>query len=270
MAYLPYAVILFFVCPSCAGYCKKEGRVWGKTRKQHQYTLFQDRTSLHNIPTCKNPVTVAAMVFQIVGLSMSMAGLAGTILICALPMWRVTAFIGTNIVVAQVFWEGLWMNCVYESTGKMQCKIYDSLLDLSPDLQAARGLLVITIVLACLGFLIFLMGAQCTNCLENKRVKARIVIISGITFILSGVLTLVPVCWTANTIIHDFYNPLVPEALKRELGAALYVGWATGGFLLFGGAFLCCTCPPREKNYPMRYTPAKSTTHSSYAIKNYV
>ncbi|XP_041092583.1 claudin-4-like [Polyodon spathula] len=215
-------------------------------------------------------VTVAAMVFQIVGLSMSMAGLVGTILICALPMWRVTAFIGTNIVVAQVFWEGLWMNCVYESTGQMQCKIYDSLLDLSPDLQAARGLLVITIVLACLGFLIFLVGAQCTNCLENKKVKARIVLVSGITFILCGVLTLIPVCWTANTIINDFYNPLVPEALKRELGAALFVGWATGGFLLFGGAFLCCTCPPREKNYPMRYTPAKSTTHSSYAIKNYV
>ncbi|KAJ8276020.1 hypothetical protein COCON_G00077720 [Conger conger] len=211
------------------------------------------------------------MALQVLGITMSMTGLVGTIVICALPMWRVTAFIGTNIVVAQVFWQGLWMNCVYESTGQMQCKIYDALLDLSPDLQAARGLVVITIVLACLGFLIFLVGAQCTNCLDNPRVKARLVLASGVTFMLSGLTTLVPVSWTASSIIQDFYNPLVPEALKRELGAALYVGWVTAGFLLFGGAVLCTTCPPEKVSYPARYTMGKVSTHSSsYAIKNYV
>ncbi|XP_064207393.1 claudin-4-like [Anguilla rostrata] len=229
------------------------------------FCLFPSLLSIRLAPT------ETAMALQVLGITMSMIGLAGTIVICALPMWRVTAFIGTNIVVAQVFWQGLWMNCVYESTGQMQCKIYDALLDLSPDLQAARGLVVITIVLACLGFLIFLVGAQCTNCLDNPRVKARLVLASGVTFVLSGLTTLVPVSWTASSIIQDFYNPLVPEALKRELGAALYVGWVTAGFLLFGGAVLCTTCPPEKVSYPARYTLGKISTHSSsYAIKNYV
>ncbi|MBN3308306.1 claudin-4-like [Amia ocellicauda] len=211
------------------------------------------------------------MAFQILGITLSLTGGLGTILICALPMWRVTAFIGNNIVVAQVFWEGLWMNCVYESTGQMQCKVYDALLDLSPDLQAARGLVVVGMVLAGLGLLIFLTGAQCTNCLDDPGVKARFVLASGITFVLSGVTTLVPVSWTANTIIHDFYNPLVPEPLKRELGAALYVGWVTAGFLLLGGGVLCSTCPPQEKiDWPPRYAPARTVSNSSYAIKNYV
>ncbi|XP_048836595.1 claudin-4-like [Brienomyrus brachyistius] len=212
------------------------------------------------------------MALQTLGITLSMVGLAGTILICALPMWRVTAFIGTNIVVAQVFWEGLWMNCVYESTGQMQCKIYDALLDLSADLQAARGLVVIAIVLACLGFLTFLVGAQCTNCLGNPRAKARVVVASGVTFILSGLTTIVPVSWTANRIIQDFHNPMVPEALKKELGAALYVGWVTAGFLLSGGAVLCTTCPPEKSNHSIRYMLANthSSIQPSYAVKDYV
>ncbi|XP_030632497.1 claudin j [Chanos chanos] len=210
------------------------------------------------------------MALQVLGITLSMIGLAGTILICALPMWKVSAFIGTNIVVAQVFWEGLWMTCVYERTGQMQCKIYDALLDLDPSLQAARGLVVITMVLACLGFFIFLVGAECTNCLSDPRVKARIVVASGITFMLSGLTTVVPVSWTANSIIRDFHNPIVHEALKREMGAALYVGWVTAGFLFFGGAVLCTNCPPEQESYSSRYTLAKSGSPNSYAIKNYV
>uniref|UniRef100_A0A674F1K7 Claudin n=1 Tax=Salmo trutta TaxID=8032 RepID=A0A674F1K7_SALTR len=112
------------------------------------------------------------MAVEELGITLSMVGLAGTILICALPMWKVTVFIGTHLVVMQVFWEGLWMTCVSETTGQMQCKIYNALLVLSPDLQAARGLIVISMVLGCLAFLVFLLGARCTNCLSHPRVKA--------------------------------------------------------------------------------------------------
>ncbi|KTG32777.1 hypothetical protein cypCar_00016814 [Cyprinus carpio] len=211
-----------------------------------------------------------SMPLQVLGITLSMIGFAGTIIICALPMWKVTAFIGTNIVVAQVFWEGLWMTCVYERTGQMQCKLYDALLDLDPSLQAARGLIVTTMALECLAFLIFLVGADCTNCLSNPRAKARIVVVSGITFMLSGLTAVVPVSWTADSIIRDFHNPIVHEALKREMGAALYVGWVTAGFLFVGGAVLCTSCPPERHNYSPRYTLSKTDTHSGYAIKNYV
>ncbi|XP_060731421.1 claudin j [Tachysurus vachellii] len=206
----------------------------------------------------------------VLGITLSMIGLAGTIIICALPMWKVTAFVGTNIVVAQVFWEGLWMTCVYEHTGQMQCKLYDALLDLDPTLQASRGLMVTTMALACLGFLIFLLGAECTNCLSNPRAKARIVVASGITFMLSGLGTAIPVSWTADTIIRDFHNPVVHEALKREMGAAIYVGWVTAGFLFIGGAILCTSCPPERVKHFSRYTATKSGPQSSYAFKNYV
>lgn len=211
------------------------------------------------------------MALQELGISLSLTGLAGTMLICGLPMWKVTAFIGTHLVVMQVFWEGLWMTCVSEYTGQMQCKLYDALLDLAPDLQAARGLICVSLVLGCLGFLIFLLGARCTNCLSHPHIKARVVVSSGAIFCLAALTTIITVAWTANSIISDFYNPRVPEVLKRELGAAVYIGFVASGLLFCGGAILCLSCPPQGPRFPSSgYRRAKTSTRSSYAIQNYV
>ncbi|XP_054850697.1 claudin-9-like [Eublepharis macularius] len=200
---------------------------------------------------------------EILAMGLCILGWLGSIISCAMPMWKVTAFIGNNIVVAQIIWEGLWMNCIVQSTGQMQCKIYDSMLSLPQDLQAARALMVISVLLAIWALLVGVVGAKCTNCVDDEGAKARIVITSGSLFIVSGLLILIPVCWSANSIIRDFYNPLVAESLKRELGAALYVGWAASALLLLGGSLLCCSCPPREDRYPpprIGYSaPARST-----------
>ncbi|XP_074869665.1 claudin-3 [Carettochelys insculpta] len=213
-----------------------------------------------------------SMGLEIGGVALSVLGWVGAILCCALPMWRVTAFIGNNIVVAQIIWEGLWMNCVVQSTGQMQCKVYDSMLALPQDLQAARALIVIAIVLAVLGLLVALIGAQCTRCVEDEATKAKITIVSGVIFLLAGIMTLIPVCWSANTIIRDFYNPIVLDAQKRELGASLYVGWAAAALQLFGGALLCCSCPPKDEKYSpskVAYSAPRSTG-PNYDKRNYV
>ncbi|XP_060115223.1 claudin-4-like [Heteronotia binoei] len=208
---------------------------------------------------------MATMGIQVLGITFSVIGWLGTILCCGLPMWRVTAFIGNNIVVAQIIWDGLWMTCVVQSTGQMQCKIYESMLALAQDMQAARALVIIAIVLAVVGIFFAILGGKCTNCVEDESTKARVVIFSGIIFILSGIMLLIPLCWTANTIIRDFYNPLVTESQKRELGASLYIGWASSGLLLLGGSLLCCNCPPKnEKPYSAKYTAARSMPTSNY------
>uniref|UniRef100_A0A3B3DCB9 Claudin n=1 Tax=Oryzias melastigma TaxID=30732 RepID=A0A3B3DCB9_ORYME len=144
----------------------------------------------------------------LVGITLGMIGFIGAIIACALPQWKTTAFIGSNIITAQVIWEGLWMSCVVQSTGQMQCKMYDSLLALSADLQASRAMTVIAIILGVLGVLISIVGAKCTNCIEDETAKAKVMIISGIFFILAGLLVLIPVSWSANAIIQTFYNPV--------------------------------------------------------------
>lgn len=211
------------------------------------------------------------MGMEIGGIALGIIGWIISIVACALPMWRVSAYIGANIVTSQNIWEGLWMNCVVQSTGQMQCKIYDSMLALSQDMQASRAMSVIAIILAILGVMISIMGAKCTNCIEEEAAKAKVMIVSGIMFIIAGVLELIPAAWVANQTIRDFYNPILTDAQRRELGPSIYIGFAAAVLLILGGALLCCTCPPKEKYKPPRmgYSAPRSNS-AGYDKKDYV
>lgn len=214
------------------------------------------------------------MGMEIVGIAFGFIGFIIAIVTCALPMWKVTAFIGANIITAQTIWEGLWMNCVIQSTGQMQCKVYDSMLALSQELQASRAMTIISIILAVMGVLISIVGAKCTNCIEDEPSKAKVMIISGIFFILAGLLVLVPVSWTSSVIVRDFYNPIITDAQRREMGASLYIGFGAAVLLLIGGAMLCASCPPSEKKYKpprmMYSTPRSTSAGGGYDRKDYV
>lgn len=199
------------------------------------------------------------MGLQMAGSAMALFGWIGVIIVCGVPMWRVTAFIGNNIVTSQTMWEGIWMSCVVQSTGQMQCKVYDSMLALSSDLQGARALVVVSIFTGTVGLLIAFAGGKCTNFIPEERAKAKTSVAAGVMLIISGILCLIPVCWTASMIITDFYNPLVIDAQKRELGASLYIGWGAAALLIFGGGLLCANCPRREDETPsVKYLLNKS------------
>uniref|UniRef100_H3DNU7 Claudin 4 n=1 Tax=Tetraodon nigroviridis TaxID=99883 RepID=H3DNU7_TETNG len=180
---------------------------------------------------------------EILGMILAVAGWLGVMVACGLPMWRVAAYIGQNIVISQITWEGIWMNCVVQSTGQMQCKVHDSMLALSADLQAARALTIISVVVGVIGVVVAMMGAKCTNCVGEESAKARVMIVAGAAFILAALMQLIPVSWSAHHIIMEFYNPMIPEAQKREIGTALYLGWAAAAFLLIGGGVLVSSCP---------------------------
>ncbi|KAL3042762.1 hypothetical protein OYC64_020646 [Pagothenia borchgrevinki] len=194
-----------------------------------------------------------SMGMEIVGIALGVIGFIFAIVTCVLPMWRVTAFISANIITAQTITEGLWMNCVTQSTGQMQCKMYNFRLTLPQELQASRAMMIFAIILGILG--ISVIGAKCTNCIKDEGTKAKVMIIAGIFFVLGGLLVLIPVSWAASVVIRDFYNPILIRALKREIGASLYIGWGAAALLLIGGALLCSSCPPRENKYkPMAYS----------------
>ncbi|XP_041067366.1 claudin-8-like [Carcharodon carcharias] len=194
---------------------------------------------------------------QLVSLILAVIGLVGTCAVTGLPQWKVTAFIGDKLVVFENRWEGLWMNCVRQANIRMQCKMYDSFLMLSPELQASRALMCVAVALAFLSILIAAVGMKCTRGLiENEQVKHRILIGAGVMLILTGIIVLIPISWVGHTIIRNFYDPLVPDSLKHELGEALYIGWATAGFLIVAGAILCCSCLNEEaRSYS--YRPAQ-------------
>lgn len=186
---------------------------------------------------------------EVAGQVISFIGLVGAAVTCGIPMWRVSTFVGANIVTGQNIWDGLWMNCVMQSTGQMQCRLNESVMRLSRDLQAARALVIISLVFGFIGFIITFIGAKCTACVRKESSQAKVVIIGGCLVIISAVFLLIPVTWSATITITDFQNPLTLETQRREIGAAIYIGWAATVVLLIGGIILTTSCPPQKNTY---------------------
>ena len=186
---------------------------------------------------------MANSALEIVGLMLTLIGLIGTAASTGMPMWRVTAFIGENIIVFETRYEGLWMNCFRQADIRMQCKVYDSLLALPPDLQAARGLMCCALALAGLALLISLVGLQCTSCIQdNDRAKRMVLIIAGCLDV-PGLHLRASSLFRGRAMSSSGTStiPLLIDAQRRELGEALYIGWVSAAFLFFGGCmFTCC------------------------------
>lgn len=68
---------------------------------------------------------------QILGFALALLGLIGLIIGTILPQWKMSAYVGDNIITAVSMYEGLWMSCAFQSTGQIQCKVYDSILQLN-------------------------------------------------------------------------------------------------------------------------------------------
>lgn len=187
---------------------------------------------------------MASLRLQMLGSTLALFGWIGTLLTCLMPMWRVTAFIGTTIVTSEVMWEGIWMTCTIQSTGYIQCNPYKSTLALGTDLKAAQVLTVGSILTGTLGLILAFIGGKCTRFLYYREdtTKARTATAAGITLIIAGILCLIPVSWTSIAMAQAFYNPQMIDIQRRELGAAIYLGCGASTLLLLGGGLLCSTC----------------------------
>ncbi|XP_061775411.1 claudin-14-like [Nerophis ophidion] len=182
---------------------------------------------------------MASTTLQLLGFLLSLLGLAGTVVATVLPNWRSSAYIGSNIITASATMRGLWMACVWHSTGIYQCEVYRSLLALPQDMQAARALMVLSCVTSVLGMVVSVMGMKCTYFARGSLIKSPLVLSGGICFLCAGVLCLITVSWTTNDVIVDFYDPFLPDGMKYEIGLAVYIGFASSCLSLSGGLVLC-------------------------------
>ncbi|XP_015247181.1 PREDICTED: claudin-8-like [Cyprinodon variegatus] len=209
---------------------------------------------------------------EIIALVIGFIGLIGVAAVTGLPMWKVTAFIEENIIVMETRWEGLWMNCFRQANIRMQCKVYDSLLFLPPDLQAARGLMCSSVALTTFALVVSAVGMKCTKMVDHRaRTKHIVLVVGGCLFLMGCVTTLIPVSWTGHVIIMDFYNPLLIDAQRRELGEALYIGWVTSALLFAAGVILLCRHAPRTNIEEERviYNPGGSIYQPAYTYQPY-
>ncbi|NXB56294.1 CLD14 protein, partial [Struthidea cinerea] len=232
---------------------------------------------------------MASWALELLGFSLSLLGLIGTLIATVLPHWWRSAHVGTNIITAVAHVKGLWMECVWHSTGVYQCQAHRSQLALPADLRAARAMMVISCLLSVLAAGIAVVGMRCTRCAEGSPAKASIAGSGGIGFVAAGLLCLVPVSWSTSDVVTDFYNPTLPAGLKYEIGQALYLGFVSSALTMLGGALLCASCLGNEPPFPPRsgtrpppssrppsaskgnHAPSlTSASHSGYRLSDYV
>ncbi|KAM4730987.1 claudin-14-like [Anableps anableps] len=182
---------------------------------------------------------MASVAVQLLGFFLALLGFAGTVVATLLPQWRSTAYMGSNIITATSYMKGLWMECVWHSTGIYQCELYRSLLALPRDLQAARALMVLSCISSVLACLVAVMGMKCTKFAQRSVIKSPLVLSGGVGFLCAGLLCLVTVSWTTNDVIMNFYDLLLPSGMKYEIGLAVYLGYASSFLSLTGGLVLC-------------------------------
>ncbi|XP_062983454.1 claudin-8-like [Elgaria multicarinata webbii] len=179
---------------------------------------------------------------QTAALVLGSIGLAGTFTATLMPQWKVSAFTGSSIIVFETIWEGLWMVCV-NHINKHQCKVYESVLALPTNLDVSRGLMCTACAFSVLALLLSIVGMKCTRCPGiDEQKKSKFLLSAGVFFLLTGLMVLIPVSLVADNIIKEFHSPVIQASQKRELGAALYLGWVTSAFLICAGALFCQSC----------------------------
>ncbi|CAG5865450.1 claudin-14-like isoform 2-T8 [Menidia menidia] len=206
---------------------------------------------------------MASTAVQLLGFFFGLLGFAGTVVATLLPHWRNIAYMGSNIITATGYMKGLWMECVWHSTGIYQCELYRSLLALPQDLQAARALMVLSCITSVLASMVAVMGMKCTRFARRSVIKSLLVLSGGICFLCAGLLCLVTVSWTTSDVIREFNDPFLPSGLKYEIGLAVYLGYASACLSLTGGLVLCWSSgggdrlqnPPRFQRRPPSSPP---------------
>ncbi|XP_035761267.1 claudin-9-like [Neolamprologus brichardi] len=148
---------------------------------------------------------MTAGVRHLLGLTLAIVSFVGTIVICALPQWRVTKIFQQSSIVAS---------------------------------QVARAFTVITIVTGVFGILLGAAGSKFINFVPDERKRSKIAMASGVVCLIAGTFVLIPVCWTTIATIQNNFNSFLPHG-TLELGAWLYIGWITIALLFLGGGLLC-------------------------------
>lgn len=78
-------------------------------------------------------------------------------------------------------------------------------------------------------------------------------LLGGALCVVAGILCLISVSWSAAITVIVYNDPLVTDALKREVGSSIYIGWVSSLLLLLGGALICIVCGQKERPRPRQY-----------------
>lgn len=193
---------------------------------------------------------------QILAFALALLGVAGSAVATLLPNWKVSVSTWSSLVTPVWRMQGLWMDCVWYTSGVFSCTVTASVLSLPASLQTTRAAMVLCCVVGLFGLCLASLGLKCTRWGGSRRAKGHTAVAAGACFVLASVLCLVPASWFTNQVVRDFLTSDLPESSKDQPGGALCVAFISAGFLLAGGVILCMSCPGTRTSRPGAGSPA--------------
>uniref|UniRef100_A0A4W3ISD0 Claudin n=1 Tax=Callorhinchus milii TaxID=7868 RepID=A0A4W3ISD0_CALMI len=197
---------------------------------------------------------------QILGFMFGVIGNSCVLAAILSKEWKITSRASSVITATWVF-QGLWTNCAGNALGSVQCREHLTLFKLDAYIQVCRGLMIAAVCLGFFGSIIVLVGMKCTKVGGTERTNGKITFCGGISYILSGLSSVIAYSWYANRITAEFFDPLYIEQ-KYELGAALFIGWAGSSLSILGGAIFCFSLSEPKQPPRLGYGTAASVFSS--------
>ncbi|XP_023252207.1 putative claudin-24 [Seriola lalandi dorsalis] len=175
--------------------------------------------------------------------------------ICSLATTLMSTWLtlSTELLPTESYELGLWETCVVQDLGGLECRPYDSLLGLPPDIKLARILMCVTLGAGMLGLLLAIPGIHLVNSchgrLDDLRCKRALKMAGGVLCLVAGILGLIPVSYIAHLTVVRFFDESVPDVVPRwEFGDALFCGWTAGFLHLVAGTLLLTSCMCLQKD----------------------
>ncbi|KAM6964954.1 putative claudin-24 [Aplochiton taeniatus] len=187
-------------------------------------------------------VFLTTKVMQRTALFVSFGGLVTALITTFLPLWKT---MNSDLNEVENWYSGLWHTCIFTEEVGVQCKAYESLLDLPVDLLASRVLMLVSIGTGALAVVVAFPALEGVELGSGRRgLKRGLLILSGVLSWVSGITTLAPVSIVAYVTVVEFWDENLPDVVPRwEFGEAMFSGWFAGLALVIGGIlFFIAVC----------------------------
>uniref|UniRef100_A0A3Q3IQX1 Claudin n=1 Tax=Monopterus albus TaxID=43700 RepID=A0A3Q3IQX1_MONAL len=180
-------------------------------------------------------------VLELLGVFFSAGAWLGSLTTTLMGTWLTQS---TELLPTESYQMGLWEICVVQDMGVLECRPYNSLLGLSPDIKLAQIFMCTAVAVGLLGLLLAIPGLHLVNsCRDNVRCKRGLKMAAGTLCMAAGVLGLIPVSYVAYKTVDRFYDETLPDMVPRwEFGDALFCGWTSGFLHLVAGTLLLISC----------------------------
>uniref|UniRef100_A0A3Q3N6X0 Claudin 10e n=1 Tax=Mastacembelus armatus TaxID=205130 RepID=A0A3Q3N6X0_9TELE len=185
-------------------------------------------------------------VVQIWGFLMAVLGWIFVACTMAMDIWMISSIggVGGSYIIKVAWYQSsLWKYCFVETTAIQSCYDFPVFWGVEGHIQIVRGLLIASLCLGMLGFVLGLIGMECTFIGGQVQSKYKKIYTSGCCHIISGLLSTCGYCVYVYYVLQYFYPD--PDGVEYDLGTPVFLGCAGSAFHMTGGFFyLWSVCKP--------------------------